>query len=44
MYGLAKAAAIIEEGAKDGPGPAAPRRKRDNKTPGGVVLPTGVDP
>lgn len=49
LYGMAKAAAVMEEGAKDKP-PPRPRRRpdpgkpREDVTPGGVVLPTGATP
>jgi hypothetical protein len=49
LYGMAKAAAVMEEGARDRPGPRKPRRKpdpgkpREQRTAGGVVLPTGTD-
>lgn len=44
LYGFAKAAAVIEEGApNDPPRPTPLRPKRGpSVTPGGVVLPTGV--
>jgi hypothetical protein len=41
IYGMAKAAAVLEEGAPDGIGPSRPsRRERELKARGAVVLPT----
>jgi hypothetical protein len=43
MYGMAKAGAVLEEGAPDGMAPSRPsRRERELKAKGGIVLPTGA--
>lgn len=51
VYGMAHAAAVMEEGVRDKSGPARPKRRRDRRddgkpreqvSEGGVVLPTGA--
>lgn len=47
LYGMAKAAAVMEEGAPDGTGPARPsrraaQRERELVAKGGLILPTST--